>query len=73
MIEYTGQVVKCGKYAASLFVTIASCKICAHHRGLVEINEAVNGKPEVFDILCGLPVHRRVEYVVKEVDNGGTK
>lgn len=73
LIEYVGQIVRCAKYNAPVSVSVETCKACEFHRGILMINEAVNGRPDVSDILCGVPVHRRVEYIVREVANGSTK
>lgn len=72
-VDFTDFIVKCGKYPVSLFVNIRDCRACPQHKGIVKINEAVNGRPEVNDVLCGVPVHRRIECVVREATDGGTE
>ena len=65
-------VVKCGRYVAgNMFVRLDDCEACPYYKGTHEIVKAVNGRPAVYDVLCGLPVHRRVEYVVEEEDSNG--
>ena len=72
LVDVTDFIVKCGRYPMTMFVKIADCRACSYHRGIVKINEAANDRPEVNDVLCGVPVHRRIEYIAREVDNASS-
>jgi len=49
-----------------MFKTVEDCCACEHHQGVQKVRDEANGIPAIFDILCGLPVRRRVEYIVKD-------
>lgn len=72
-IEFKQKVVACPLYTGvPLLIPITECKVCPHHRGIEKVTE-LRGI-EVFDILCGLPVRRRVLDIVSEVkENGSAK
>lgn len=68
-ISLTGRIVKCGRYDMTMFIRLEDCERCKEHRGAVLIVQSVNGRPEEWDILCGIPVHRRVEYIATGESN----
>lgn len=65
----TERVVKCACYRLPMFVGVDVCRACEHHRGIVRVMPAANGMPDIHDVLCALPVHKRVEYMVRKETN----
>ena len=73
LVSFTDFIVKCGRYPMTMFIRLSDCRACPHHKGIVKIHDAVNNITEVNDVLCGVPVHRRIEYVVQEANDGSSQ
>ncbi len=71
-VEFLGKTVDCPLYRAVCFsIDLEDCEKCEHHRGVKKIT-AVDGV-DIFDVLCGLPMSRRVTQRVREVRDGGSE
>lgn len=71
-VEFLGKTVDCPLYRAMCFsIDLEECERCAHHRGVKKIT-VVSGV-DIFDVLCGLPMSRRVTQRVREVRDGGSE
>jgi len=65
VVEFLADTVECPRYkAVCCHIEVSRCKECEHHRGVVKVTE-LRGV-EIRDVLCGLPVTKRITRVIRE-------
>lgn len=71
-VEFLEETVSCPKYRAICCdIRLSDCVKCEHHKGVVPVTE-IHGV-EIKDVLCGLPVNKRINRLIREVYDGGAK
>lgn len=71
-VVFLEETVECPKYkAVCCSITLAQCVRCPAHRGVVEVTEIRGVK--VRDVLCGLPVNKRIMRLIREVPDGSSE
>ena len=71
-IEFKEMTVECPKYKAlCLSITVSECKTCNHHKGFEKVTQ-LRGV-DIFDIICGLPMRKRVTRLVSEVKDASSE
>ena len=70
VIEFIEDIIDCPRHRAACFqIRLTACMECPYYKG-IEVITKVNGV-DIRDILCTLPVHRRVTRLIKEGVNHG--
>ena len=70
-ITFIEDIVDCPRYKAACFqIRLTACMECPYHKG-IEVITKVNGR-DIRDILCTLPVHRRITRLIEEGANHGS-
>lgn len=64
-VEFKDMLVECPRYkGAPLYISVSECEQCQAHLGLEKVTQ-LRGV-DIYDILCGIPVRRRVMHLVQE-------
>jgi hypothetical protein len=70
-VELVDKLVFCPLPTPSMAVSLEECMKCQNHNGVKKVSTP-DGMPQQYDVSCGFPVIKRVQYLVKGVVKDGS-